>query len=147
WLYLFPHPPHPPHCGSGLYLQSHHLQQAWIPHSACSSAPGSGPSSPNNSSGSVSAENGIAPTVPSIPAETSLAHRLVAREGSAAPLPLYTSPSLPNITLGLPATGPSAGTAGQQDAERLALPALQQRLSLFPGTHLTPYLSTSPLER
>lgn len=115
--------------------------------SACSSAPGSGPSSPNNSSGSVSAENGIAPAVPSIPAETSLAHRLVAREGSAAPLPLYTSPSLPNITLGLPATGPAAGTAGQQDAERLTLPALQQRLSLFPGTHLTPYLSTSPLER
>nr|AAD29046.1 histone deacetylase 4 [Homo sapiens]BAA22957.3 KIAA0288 protein [Homo sapiens] len=115
--------------------------------SACSSAPGSGPSSPNNSSGSVSAENGIAPAVPSIPAETSLAHRLVAREGSAAPLPLYTSPSLPNITLGLPATGPSAGTAGQQDTERLTLPALQQRLSLFPGTHLTPYLSTSPLER
>ncbi|XP_011898138.1 PREDICTED: histone deacetylase 4 isoform X11 [Cercocebus atys] len=115
--------------------------------SACSSAPGSGPSSPNNSSGSVSAENGITPAVPSIPAETSLAHRLVAREGSAAPLPLYTSPSLPNITLGLPATGPAAGTAGQQDAERLTLPALQQRLSLFPGTHLTPYLSTSPLER
>lgn len=107
--------------------------------------------------------------------QTSLAHRLVAREGSAAPLPLYTSPSLPNITLGLPATGPAAvsqppwvraawgggdgpfhpsiagcafqGTAGQQDAERLTLPALQQRLSLFPGTHLTPYLSTSPLER
>lgn len=38
------------------------------------------------------------------------------------------------------------GAAGQQDAERLALPALQQRI-LFPGTHLTPYLSTSPLER
>lgn len=115
--------------------------------SACSSAPGSAPSSPNNSSGSVSTENGIAPAVPSIPAETSLAHRLVTREGSVAPLPLYTSPSLPNITLGLPATGPSAGAAGQQEAERLALPALQQRLSLFPGTHLTPYLSTAPLER
>nr|XP_045002655.1 histone deacetylase 4 isoform X2 [Jaculus jaculus] len=115
--------------------------------SACSSAPGSGPSSPNSSSGNVSTENGIAPTVPNVPAETSLAHRLVTREGSVAPLPLYTSPSLPNITLGLPATGPSAGTAGQQDAERLALPALQQRISLFPGTHLTPYLSTSPLER
>ncbi|XP_045414595.1 histone deacetylase 4 isoform X1 [Lemur catta] len=115
--------------------------------SACSSAPGSGPSSPNNSSGNVSAENGIAPAVPSIPAETSLAHRLVTREGSVAPLPLYTSPSLPNITLGLPATGPSAGAAGQQDAERLALPALQQRIPLFPGTHLAPYLSTSPLER
>jgi hypothetical protein len=107
--------------------------------------------------------------------QTSLAHRLVTREGSVAPLPLYTSPSLPNITLGLPATGPAAvswplwvcvawggcllqfpqpeftgsafqGAAGQQDAERLALPALQQRI-LFPGTHLTPYLSTSPLER
>ncbi|XP_015443311.1 histone deacetylase 4 [Pteropus alecto] len=115
--------------------------------SACSSAPGSAPSSPNNSSGSVSAENGIAPTMPSLPAETNLAHRLVTREGSMAPLPLYTSPSLPNITLGLPATGPSAGAAGQQEAERLALPGLQQRLALFPGTHLAPYLSTAPLER
>lgn len=37
--------------------------------SACSSAPGSGPSSPNSSSGNVSTENGIAPTVPSAPAE------------------------------------------------------------------------------
>ncbi|KAM5327455.1 histone deacetylase 4 isoform 9-T11 [Glossophaga mutica] len=144
--------------------------------SACSSAPGSAPSSPNNSSGSISAENGIPPAaVPSLPAETSLAHRLVARDGSVAPLPLYTSPSLPNITLGLPATGPSAvsrpprgrvggggcpghaartspavplqGAAGQQDTERLALPGLQQRLALFPGTHLTPYLSAAPLER
>ncbi|XP_040306408.1 histone deacetylase 4 isoform X2 [Herpailurus yagouaroundi] len=115
--------------------------------SACSSAPGSAPSSPNNSSGNVSTENGITPAVASIPAETSLAHRLVTREGSVAPLPLYTSPSLPNITLGLPATGPSAGTAGPQEADRLTLPALQQRISLFPGTHLTPYLSTAPLER
>lgn len=115
--------------------------------SACSSAPGSAPSSPNNSSGSVSAENGITPAIPSLQAEASLAHRLVAREGSMAPLPLYTSPSLPNITLGLPATGPSAGAAGQQDAERLALPGLQQRISLFPGSHLAPYLSTAPLER
>uniref|UniRef100_A0A672VG16 Histone deacetylase n=1 Tax=Strigops habroptila TaxID=2489341 RepID=A0A672VG16_STRHB len=39
---------------------------------------------------------------------TSLAHRLVNREGSVTQLPLYTSPSLPNITLGLPATGPSS---------------------------------------
>lgn len=37
--------------------------------SACSSAPGSGPSSPNSSSGNVSTENGITPTVPSAPAE------------------------------------------------------------------------------
>lgn len=40
--------------------------------------------------------------------QTSLAHRLVNREGSVTQLPLYTSPSLPNITLGLPATGPSS---------------------------------------
>uniref|UniRef100_A0A8C9EV86 Histone deacetylase n=1 Tax=Pavo cristatus TaxID=9049 RepID=A0A8C9EV86_PAVCR len=111
--------------------------------SACNSAPGSGPSSPNNSSNNISAENGITGSVTSIQAETSLAHRLVNREGSVTQLPLYTSPSLPNITLGLPATGPST----QQDAERLALPALQQRISLFPGTHLTPYLSTTTLER
>uniref|UniRef100_A0A4X2LY01 Histone deacetylase n=1 Tax=Vombatus ursinus TaxID=29139 RepID=A0A4X2LY01_VOMUR len=74
---------------------------------------------------------------------TSLAHRLVTRDGSVTQLPLYTSPSLPNITLGLPATGPSSGASGQQEAERLAIPALQQRISLFPGTHLTPYLSTT----
>ncbi|XP_041321704.1 histone deacetylase 4 isoform X6 [Pyrgilauda ruficollis] len=115
--------------------------------SACNSAPGSGPSSPNNSSNNISTENGIAGSVTSIQAETSLAHRLVNREGSVTQLPLYTSPSLPNITLGLPATGPSSAGQAQQDAERLAIPALQQRISLFPGTHLTPYLSTTTLER
>lgn len=41
----------------------------------------------------------------------------------------------------------SQGGSAQQDAERLAIPALQQRISLFPGTHLTPYLSTTTLER
>uniref|UniRef100_A0A672VDN8 Histone deacetylase n=1 Tax=Strigops habroptila TaxID=2489341 RepID=A0A672VDN8_STRHB len=112
----------------------------WV-NSACNSAPGSGPSSPNNSSNNISTENGIAGSVTSI--QTSLAHRLVNREGSVTQLPLYTSPSLPNITLGLPATGPST----QQDAERLTIPTLQQRISLFPGTHLTPYLSTTTLER
>ncbi|XP_038038460.1 histone deacetylase 4 isoform X13 [Anas platyrhynchos] len=115
--------------------------------SACNSAPGSGPSSPNNSSNNISAENGITGSVTSIQAETSLAHRLVNREGSVTQLPLYTSPSLPNITLGLPATGPSSGGSAQQDAERLTIPTLQQRISLFPGTHLTPYLSTTTLER
>ncbi|OXB61480.1 hypothetical protein ASZ78_010236 [Callipepla squamata] len=79
--------------------------------SACNSAPGSGPSSPNNSSNNISAENGITGSVTSIQAETSLAHRLVNREGSVTQLPLYTSPSLPNITLGLPATGPSSDTS------------------------------------
>lgn len=46
--------------------------------------------------------------------QTSLAHRLVNREGSVTQLPLYTSPSLPNITLGLPATGPSSVSDGER---------------------------------
>uniref|UniRef100_A0A8D0E5G3 Histone deacetylase n=1 Tax=Salvator merianae TaxID=96440 RepID=A0A8D0E5G3_SALMN len=115
--------------------------------SACNSAPGSGPSSPNNSSSNISAENGITGSVANIQAETNLAHRLVNREGSVTQLPLYTSPSLPNITLGLPAAAPSTGGSGQQDAERLTIPPLQQRISLFPGTHLTPYLSSTAVER
>lgn len=40
--------------------------------------------------------------------QSSLAHRLTGREGPVSQLSLYTSPSLPNITLGLPATGPSS---------------------------------------
>ncbi|KAM4698065.1 histone deacetylase 4 [Rhinophrynus dorsalis] len=108
--------------------------------SACNSAPGSGPSSPNNSSSNISTENGIAGPL-GIQAEAALAHRLVSREGSVTQLPLYTSPSLPNITLGLPASGSANGAPGQ-DNERLSLPALQQRLSLFPGAHLTPYLGS-----
>ncbi|XP_044287598.1 histone deacetylase 4 isoform X1 [Varanus komodoensis] len=115
--------------------------------SACNSAPGSGPSSPNNSSSNISAENGITGSVANIQAESNLAHRLVNREGSVTQLPLYTSPSLPNITLGLPATAPTSGGSGQQDAERLAIPSLQQRISIFPGTHLTPYLSSTTVDR
>lgn len=40
--------------------------------------------------------------------QTSLLQRLATREGSVSQLSLYTSPSLPNITLGLPATGPAS---------------------------------------
>uniref|UniRef100_A0AAQ5XLM6 histone deacetylase n=1 Tax=Amphiprion ocellaris TaxID=80972 RepID=A0AAQ5XLM6_AMPOC len=40
--------------------------------------------------------------------QASLLQRLAAREGSVSQLSLYTSPSLPNITLGLPATGPAS---------------------------------------
>lgn len=40
--------------------------------------------------------------------QTSLLQRLATREGSVSHLSLYTSPSLPNITLGLPATGPAS---------------------------------------
>uniref|UniRef100_A0A6Q2YN16 Histone deacetylase n=1 Tax=Esox lucius TaxID=8010 RepID=A0A6Q2YN16_ESOLU len=64
--------------------------------SMCSSAPGSGPSSPNSSNSAI-AENGSSGSVPNIHTETLNA------DGSVSPLSLYTSPSLPNISLGLPA--------------------------------------------
>ncbi|KAM6934532.1 histone deacetylase 4 [Xenentodon cancila] len=122
-----------------------------VAESACNSAPGSGPSSPNNSSSNIPSENGI--PISSSHGEASLLQRLAAREGPVSQLSLYTSPSLPNITLGLPATG-SAGTvvSGHQDAEsHLALPALQQGISLTPSflptAHLPSYLASTALDR
>ncbi|TKS66536.1 Histone deacetylase 4 [Collichthys lucidus] len=106
--------------------------------SACSSAPGSGPSSPNNSSNNIPNENGITVSV-SNNTEASLAQRLCsgAERGSVNQLSLYTSPSLPNITLGLPAT--ATATAASNDG------GLQPALSLSPpflsGGHLSPYLA------
>ncbi|XP_036400901.1 histone deacetylase 4-like isoform X2 [Megalops cyprinoides] len=119
--------------------------------SACSSAPGSGPSSPSNSSNSITNENGITGSASSSPLETSLGHRLTGHEGPLSQLSLYTSPSLPNITLGLPASGPSSVATSQQNGERLAMPALQQGLPMstpfIPGAHLPSYLGASALER
>ncbi|MBN3291269.1 HDAC4 deacetylase, partial [Polypterus senegalus] len=88
-----------------------------VAESACNSAPGSGPSSPNNSSNNITTENGIAGSVNSNTTEPTLAHRLVSREGSVPQLSLYTSPSLPNITLGLPATGPSSPESHPEETE------------------------------
>uniref|UniRef100_A0A672FWJ0 Histone deacetylase n=1 Tax=Salarias fasciatus TaxID=181472 RepID=A0A672FWJ0_SALFA len=121
-----------------------------VAESACNSAPGSGPSSPNNSSSNIPSENGVA--ISSSPGEASLLQRLAAREGSISQLSLYTSPSLPNITLGLPATGPSTVVSGHQDGEsHLALPALQQGIPLtppfLPAAHLPSYLASSALDR
>ncbi|XP_034007309.1 histone deacetylase 4-like isoform X5 [Trematomus bernacchii] len=111
--------------------------------SACSSAPGSGPSSPNNSFNNIHNENGI--TLSLNNSEACLVQRLCsgADRGSICQLSLYTSPSLPNITLGLPATATATAasnvTSAQQDG------SLQPALSLSPpflsGGHLTPYLS------
>uniref|UniRef100_A0A8K9UU32 Histone deacetylase n=1 Tax=Oncorhynchus mykiss TaxID=8022 RepID=A0A8K9UU32_ONCMY len=75
-------------------------------YSACNSAPGSGPSSPNNNSiSNIPNENGVTVAV-SNSIDVSLAQRLCG--GELSQLSLYTSPSLPNITLGLPATATSA---------------------------------------
>nr|XP_057937519.1 histone deacetylase 4 isoform X3 [Doryrhamphus excisus] len=122
-----------------------------IAESACSSAPGSGPSSPNTSSSNIPHENGI--PMSSSPGEASLLQRLVSRDGSVSQLSLYTSPSLPNITLGLPATCPGSNTiSGHQDPEScLALSALQRGIPLtspfLPTAHLPPYLASSGLDR
>uniref|UniRef100_A0A673LZA2 Histone deacetylase n=1 Tax=Sinocyclocheilus rhinocerous TaxID=307959 RepID=A0A673LZA2_9TELE len=115
------------------------------------SAPGSGPSSPNNSSNNITNENGIAGSISNSPVEPSLAHRLTGREGPVSQLSLYTSPSLPNITLGLPATGPSSVASSQQDGDRMAVPGLQPGIPIttpfMPGAHLSSYLAASTLER
>ncbi|TSK92925.1 Histone deacetylase 4 [Bagarius yarrelli] len=122
-----------------------------VAESACNSAPGSGPSSPNNSSNNITNENGITSSIANSPVEPSLANRLASREGSVSQLSLYTSPSLPNITLGLPATGSTTVASGQQEGERLAIAGLQPGLSIttpfIAGTHLPSYLAASALER
>uniref|UniRef100_A0A674AXP0 Histone deacetylase n=1 Tax=Salmo trutta TaxID=8032 RepID=A0A674AXP0_SALTR len=107
---------------------------------ACNSAPGSGPSSPNNSSSNITNENGIAGSMSS--SSASLAHRLAGREGPLSQLSLYTSPSLPNITLGLPATGPSSVSSYTHFSLILLTAAgLPHNHSFIPGAHLPSYLT------
>ncbi|XP_061841231.1 histone deacetylase 4-like isoform X1 [Nerophis lumbriciformis] len=115
-----------------------------IADSVCSSAPGSGPSSPNNSSNNIPNENGITVSV-SNSTEISMSQRLCsgAERGSINQLSLYTSPSLPNITLGLPATATATAASNVTSAQQDGI--LQPALSLSPpflsGGHLTPYLT------
>ncbi|XP_041735576.1 histone deacetylase 5 isoform X2 [Coregonus clupeaformis] len=108
--------------------------------SMCSSAPGSGPSSPNSSNSTI-AENGSSGSVPNIHAELRSLHQTLNADGTVSPLSLYTSPSLPNISLGLPAN--SHLTANQkllQEAERQAIQTMRQ------GGALTgKFVSTSSL--
>ncbi|XP_059413749.1 histone deacetylase 5-like isoform X5 [Carassius carassius] len=110
--------------------------------SMCSSAPGSGPSSPNSSNCAI-AENGSSGSVPNIHAELRSLHQSLTGDGTPSPLSLYTSPSLPNISLGLPAnahiTAPQKLSA-QQEAELQAIQSLRQ------GGALTgKFISTSSL--
>uniref|UniRef100_A0A8C4R980 Histone deacetylase n=1 Tax=Eptatretus burgeri TaxID=7764 RepID=A0A8C4R980_EPTBU len=68
-----------------------------------SSAPGSGPSSPSNGNISVSLLNGTTAIIPAKPKHATELRG--ATEGNADSLSLHTSPSLPNISLGLPLSG------------------------------------------
>ncbi|XP_067367266.1 histone deacetylase 9-B isoform X2 [Channa argus] len=81
------------------------------------SAPGSGPSSPIGASSALGAENGPS----SLPTTTKTERwpsqpRLFRPEGSMSMLSLYTSPSLPNISLGLStASSPINAAIGLKD--------------------------------
>ncbi|XP_041843621.1 histone deacetylase 9-B isoform X2 [Melanotaenia boesemani] len=85
--------------------------------SAINSAPGSGPSSPIGASSALGAENGPS----SLPTTTKTERwpsqpRLFRPEGSVSMLSLYTSPSLPNISLGLSsASSPISAAMGLKD--------------------------------
>uniref|UniRef100_A0A8C2L4E8 Histone deacetylase n=1 Tax=Cyprinus carpio TaxID=7962 RepID=A0A8C2L4E8_CYPCA len=103
--------------------------------SACSSAPGSGPSSPNNSSHGNLCENGISVTESS--------HRPAGQDGSVSQLSLYTSPSLPNITLGLPATATNNVTSTQPDSECLSVTGLPINTPFLVASHLSSFLGNS----
>uniref|UniRef100_A0A8C2DGU2 histone deacetylase n=1 Tax=Cyprinus carpio TaxID=7962 RepID=A0A8C2DGU2_CYPCA len=84
---------------------------------ASSSAPGSGPSSPNGACSALGAENGPS----SLPVTTRTERwpsqpRLLRPENSVPMLNLYTSPSLPNISLGLSAaSSPISAALGLQE--------------------------------
>ncbi|XP_069318366.1 histone deacetylase 9 isoform X14 [Eulemur rufifrons] len=72
--------------------------------SVSSSSPGSGPSSPNNGPTGNVTENETSVLPPTPHAEQMVSQqRIILHEDSMNLLSLYTSPSLPNITLGLPA--------------------------------------------
>uniref|UniRef100_A0A674N548 Histone deacetylase n=1 Tax=Takifugu rubripes TaxID=31033 RepID=A0A674N548_TAKRU len=94
--------------------------------SLCSSAPGSGPSSPNSSNSAIA--NGNTGSVPNIQTELRSLHQTLGADGTLSPLNLYTSPSLPNISLGLPANTHITATqklSTQQEAERQAIQSLR----------------------
>lgn len=100
---------------------------------ASSSAPGSGPSSPNGACSALGAENGPS----SLPVTTRTERwpsqsRLLGPENSVSMLNLYTSPSLPNISLGLSATSSPINAAlglNDQHVEGGGVSAVMQGLS------------------
>lgn len=112
------------------------------------SAPGSGPSSPIGASSALGAENGPS----SLPTTTKTERwpsqpRLFRPEGSVSMLSLYTSPSLPNISLGLnAASSPLNAAAGLKDkaGDRMAGERMAVRHGL-PGQLLGPVpMQTGP---
>ncbi|XP_041104905.1 histone deacetylase 9-like isoform X4 [Polyodon spathula] len=109
--------------------------------SASSSAPGSGPSSPNSGSPGIGPDNATSVLPAMAHTEHLLSHQRVLKpEESMTLLSLYTSPSLPNITLGLPAASSpiNAATTLKEQHGDATMQAMRQAL---PGQ----YLGAGPL--
>ncbi|XP_074051543.1 histone deacetylase 9 isoform X9 [Macrotis lagotis] len=106
--------------------------------SVSSSSPGSGPSSPSNGPASSIAESSEALLVPPAPHPEQMVsqQRLLLHEESMNLLSLYPSPSLPNITLGLPAV-PSQLSASSsiKDKQKCEAPALRPPGVTLPGQY------------
>ncbi|XP_044535626.1 histone deacetylase 9 isoform X6 [Gracilinanus agilis] len=106
--------------------------------SVSSSSPGSGPSSPSNGPAPGMAESSETLLVPPTPHPEQMVsqQRLLIHEESMNLLSLYPSPSLPNITLGLPAV-PSQLSASSsiKDKQKCEAPALRPPGVTLPGQY------------
>ncbi|XP_005343916.2 histone deacetylase 9 isoform X6 [Microtus ochrogaster] len=104
--------------------------------SVSSSSPGSGPSSPNNGPAGNVPENeaSVMPPTP-LPEQLVPQQRILIHEDSMNLLSLYTSPSLPNITLGLPAvTSPLNASNSLKEKQKSETQILRQGVPL-PGQY------------
>ncbi|XP_032944642.1 histone deacetylase 9 isoform X7 [Rhinolophus ferrumequinum] len=104
--------------------------------SVSSSSPGSGPSSPNNGPTGNVTENETSVLPPTPHAEQMVSQqRILIHEDSMNLLSLYTSPSLPNITLGLPAVPTQLNASNSlKDKQKCETQTLRQGIPL-PGQY------------
>ncbi|XP_038292831.1 histone deacetylase 9 isoform X17 [Canis lupus baileyi] len=104
--------------------------------SVSSSSPGSGPSSPNNGPTGNVTENETSVLPPTPHAEQMVSQqRILIHEDSMNLLSLYTSPSLPNITLGLPAVPPQLNASNSlKEKQKCETQTLRQGVPL-PGQY------------
>ncbi|XP_072268637.1 histone deacetylase 9 isoform X2 [Pyxicephalus adspersus] len=104
--------------------------------SVSSSSPVSGPSSPNNGPVNIGVENENSASPSSSHAEHLVSQQhIVHHEKSMNLLSLYTSPSLPNITLGLPAVAPQLSASSSiKEKQKYEPQAPRQGVSL-PGSY------------
>ncbi|XP_060223091.1 histone deacetylase 9 isoform X12 [Meriones unguiculatus] len=104
--------------------------------SVSSSSPGSGPSSPNNGPAGNVTENEASVLPPTAhPEQLVPQQRILIHEDSMNLLSLYTSPSLPNITLGLPAVAsPLNASNSLKEKQKCETQMLRQGVPL-PGQY------------